>query len=267
MQVAEDFQLDSNGSFNETLQIAIQEYKAQQEKYKLFLSSTSNSDYRGPSLKDKTIGSILNLDCVVLPVCYNPASKDGGNKNVVSPVKSTWSLGLSAHFSTNTVKAGLIEEFGSAWRFVQRKDSFPGVRVIIETAEIGETRKYLGTDLHLVGKDQAAIWNISVLPHHKDDLSPVSDEPDTERGLFVQIDLVGSSNTGLDHGKVTGEYGSSSKTYLSFSHTQPINKNEIELGSLTKQSEESVIVTHQYGENDQNMKYYKSYVWEVMPDS
>ena len=118
---------EENGTaFTESLRSAIQEFKLQQEKYSLFLSKTTPSVERK---SEKNLQNLLNVECVLMPCC--PAITSSKDKLKSNPLRKMWPMALLAQYSTNTTRIGFIEEHGTLWKLVQKRDQYPGFRVII----------------------------------------------------------------------------------------------------------------------------------------
>ena len=169
----------------ESLRSAILEFKAQQEKYNLFLSKTSATGTIGPARSERTLPNVLNVDCVLMPCCPSFATPQTfQGRPLTAPLKKVWPSALLAQYSTNATRIGFIEEIGSLWRLCERKDQHPGTRVVLQTSELGQERRYLGADLKLVDKEKdAVLWNVKVLTKFHDDLSSRNPKHDAERGM------------------------------------------------------------------------------------
>eukprot|EP01038_Epipyxis_sp_PR26KG_P011910 gene11910-15934_t len=138
-----------------------------------------------------SIGKILNCECIVMPVLSN--KNDG----------KVWPKALIANQTTNFAQLEMIESKGSLWKLIQRKDSNPGYRVLLQTAELGESVRYLNGDLELVDlKGDAALWDLIVIEQNNERISKRQPEfgsdNETCPGLIVQLECLSPSISATD---------------------------------------------------------------------
>lgn len=108
--------------------------------------------------------------------------------------REKWPSALVANFPRGVAELGFMESNGSLWRLVKR-DIDGMLKVVLQTAEIGEKELYLSADLDLV-KDiqQAAVWVVRVIPP----TAPVGTlqyqaAAVSSQGLLVQLELLGGT--------------------------------------------------------------------------
>lgn len=70
---------------------------------------------------DTSLSKLVNADCVIMPVSQSSEK-----------YQILWPQALLANFSKCIVELGTIEAHGSLWRLIQRKDAYPGYRVIFQ---------------------------------------------------------------------------------------------------------------------------------------
>lgn len=107
--------------------------------------------------------------------------------------REKWPSALVANFPRGVAELGFMESNGSLWRLVKRDLAQDGMlKVVLQTAEIGEKELYLSADLDLV-KDiqQAAVWFVRVIPP----TAPVGTLQHqaaavSSQGLLVQLELL-----------------------------------------------------------------------------
>lgn len=107
--------------------------------------------------------------------------------------REKWPSALVANFPRGVAELGFMESNGSLWRLVKRDLAQDGMlKVVLQTAEIGEKELYLSADLDLV-KDiqQAAVWFLRVIPP----TAPVGTLQHqaaavSSQGLLVQLELL-----------------------------------------------------------------------------
>jgi hypothetical protein len=164
------------------------------------------------------------------------------------------------------------------WKLVQKRDQYPGFRVILQASEIEENRKFLGPDLHLVPKEIAAVWNVKIATKYQDGLSSKNPNGDAERGLFVQLEAVGTVSKGVDANKLLADESSvrTDSSFLTFQNTDLVNRCDVLLDSLPLPSfegregqsgKEGGSRHYHCSVDGQGLEVYKSFVWEVIPDS
>jgi len=266
---------EGSSAFTESLRSAIQEFKLQQEKYSLFLSKTTTE--RTDRRSENNLNNILNVECVLMPSCSvftNSGKSVDRMKN--SPLQKMWPMALLAQYSTNTTRMGFIEEHGTLWKLVQKRDQYPGFRVILQASEIEEKRKFLGPDLQLVPKEIAAVWNIKIANKYQDGLSSKNPNGDAERGLFIHLEAVGTVSKGVDASKLLADETliRSDTSLLTFKNTDLVNRSEVILDSLPLPSFDHDVTNKESNNrhyhcsvDGQGLEVYRSFVWEVIPDS
>lgn len=264
----------SSSVFTDTLRSAIQEFKTQQEKYSLFLSKTSTDEKAGQKRNEKTIQNILNVDSVIIPGCCATSLSNSDQINL--HFKKMWPLAMLAEYSTKNTRIGFTEEHGTLWKFVEKKDHFPGFRALLLASEVEENQKFLGPGLQLVSKENAIIWNIKIANRYEDGLSSKNVKNDNERGVFVQLENVGSLAKGLESSKLTQDENIEiNNSFLAYEHTDVVNSNALLLSPLPaamlkskgKHVQTEISRYYQHTSNAQGLDVYKSFVWEIIPES
>lgn len=278
------FELENNTQavqVADTLRDAIQEFKSQQEKYSLFLSKSSMSTAIGPMKSERTLQNCLNVDVVLMPCSASTSfTTTFEGRHLTAPLKKIWPTALTAQYSSNSVRMGFIEEYGTLWKLVHKKDQTPGYRVYLQTAEVNETKLFLGPDLQLVTKDMAIIWQVKVASNFKDAFLETNQKNETERGIFIQLENVGTTSKGVNSSKLTTPEDMTVRpdnSFLTFKHTNIAEKCEAALDSMPLQSFEKGVRLKENENMDRRyfqmigdksgMDIFKSFVWEVVPDS
>lgn len=274
-------QLERNPiQLSDTLRDAIQEFKTQQEKYSLFLSKTSTITAIGPVKGQRNLQSCVNVDVVLMPCCSSLTSMNKfQGRQLVAPLKKIWPTALAAQYSSNATRIGFIEEYGTLWRLVEKKDQMPGTRVYLQTAEVNEDKLYLGPNLQLVTKDLAIIWQVKIVSKFKDAFQEKHPKNDAERGIFIQFENIGTTTKGIDSSKLTTVDDVTVRpdnSFLTFKHTSVADKSDVMLesmplqafdGSAGAKSKENTDGRYFQLEGDSaGMDVFKSFVWEVVPD-
>ena len=73
---------------------------------------------------------ILDIECIIMPVSFELSSFNSQHA-------------LVANYLHKVVDIGFIESHGGLWKLIQRKDAFPGVRVLIQASVISDINFYL----------------------------------------------------------------------------------------------------------------------------
>jgi hypothetical protein len=146
----------------------------------------------GSNAEEMKLNAILNVESV-----FMPAGED------VQSAQKLWPQALVAGRYGESVRMGNIESHGSLWKLIQRKDNSPGVRALIQAAEIGEEPLYLNSNLQLVpNKIDAAVWIVKLCTLHEMKLGSefTASDSKTTRGLIVSLELL-ETNTAAISGR------------------------------------------------------------------
>ena len=83
----------------------------------------------------------------------------------VSGGRDKWPSALVANFPRSVAELGFMESNGSLWRMVKAPSQDGQLKLVLQTAEIGEKEMFLSADLELVKSiQQAAVWSARVVP-------------------------------------------------------------------------------------------------------
>lgn len=153
-------------SNSEILRKSLHEFVIEKETKLLNSLVTTKSSTR------KNLKSILNTSVLICPSYLNsPGLKKSTSSTTTSSSLTkewiSWPHALVAFFTEKCADIGSMESFGSLWRLIEldsdSNNNSKKTRVLIQSSEIGEIKKYISKNLELTElKSNAAIWEISM---------------------------------------------------------------------------------------------------------
>jgi hypothetical protein len=171
-------------SDSETLQKSLHEFVIEKETNLLNSLDINKTNTR------KNIKSILNTSVLICPSYLNTPGLNKSSSSSSSKEWVSWPHALVAFFTEKCADIGNMESFGSLWRLIELDDSnnkSKKTRVLIQSHEIGEIKKYISKNLELTElKSNAAIWEISIIERSDSHFN-------NNNGITVDFKLIGST--------------------------------------------------------------------------
>ena len=169
------------------LQQSLQQWRREKEKEFLKMAARYLGQHLSTTTTGHSLNSVINTDVLLIAQLGND--------------HADWPTALVANFVGSVTELGPMDNNGSLWRLVTRTrevsgEEDGGLRVLLQTAEIGEQVSYLTEDLELsCDSHKAAEWlvrkvNPKVPLQETTTINPFLDfQISTCKGLVVQLEL------------------------------------------------------------------------------